>query len=70
MKHNLAPLATRRDIAMLALLHKCALGVAHPDLIALFPLQEPPGGLYTRLQKKRHEKQFVEPLYAPKTDYM
>jgi len=33
---NMAPLCTRRDIAILGLLHKCNLGLAHPGLQALF----------------------------------
>lgn len=35
--HNLAPMSTRRDIAMLAVLHRIALGVAHGPIQRLFP---------------------------------
>ena len=71
--HNLAPLSVRRDFAMLGLLHKCALGLAHPDLVALFPmrdLDEKRHQYSTRLSEKRHAKQFAESEYAPKSDYM
>ena len=37
--HNLAPLASRRDIAMLGALHKVALGTAPAQLALLFPLR-------------------------------
>ena len=59
--YNLAPLTTRRDIAMLGLLFKCAFGLAHPDLQKLFPRS--PGvthGYTTRLQDGRHSSQLEE----------
>ena len=37
MRYNLAPLALRRDIAMLGFLHKCNLPNAHPEMKRLFP---------------------------------
>ena len=37
--HNLAPLASRRDIAMLGALHKVTLGTAPAQLALLFPLR-------------------------------
>ena len=37
LEHNLLPLRTRRDIAMLGLMFKCAHGQAHEDLRQLFP---------------------------------
>jgi hypothetical protein len=42
LQYNLGPLAWRRDVAMLGLLHKCALGLAHSKLRALFPGQRTP----------------------------
>ena len=60
--HNLAPLTLRRDVAMLGLLHKCNLGVAHDQLRALFPpapLQPRPVH-HTRSAGKRHSRQLLE----------
>ena len=73
LKHNLAPLCVRRDIAMLALLHKCVLGIAHPHLKSLFPMRDKGdvGHQYnTRMQGRRHSKQLQEPQLAPRTDHM
>ena len=62
LQHNLAPLALRRDVAMLGLLHKCNLGLAHTLLKALFPAApaqlEPTYN--TRSVGKRHNKQLLE----------
>ena len=60
LDHNLAPLCTRRDIAMLGLLYKCAHGQAHPELCELFRRQEPMHCWQTRLQSNRHNIQLVE----------
>jgi hypothetical protein len=60
---NLAPLGMRRDIAMLGLLHKCSLGLAHPDLCALFPPAPPEQTqerYSTRLRVRRHDKQISD----------
>lgn len=43
MIYNLAPLATRRDIAMLGLIFRCATGKGHVGLQALFPAAPPVG---------------------------
>ena len=62
LQHNLAPLALRRDVAMLGLLHKCNLGLAHDLLKALFlpaPATQNPAHL-TRSVGKRHGKQLLE----------
>ena len=60
--HNLAPLALRRDVAMLGLLHKCNLGNAHPRLQELFPRAPPKEAAYysTRHSERRHSKQLLE----------
>ena len=43
--HNLAPLSSRRDIAMLGLIEKSVLGHAHPDFSTFFTLVvDAPGG--------------------------
>ena len=63
LQHNMAPLSLRRDIAMLGVLHKCAHGRAHPDLLKLFPLAPPTQNSSrhnTRLSSRRHGKQLLE----------
>ena len=61
IEYNLAPLSTRRDIAMLGLIFKCVHGQAHQDLQHLFPLSEMPAhGYPTRLKEHRHEFQLKE----------
>ena len=61
-KFNLAPLAFRRDVAMLGLLHKCALGLAHDSLQALVPAapQQHQRLFSTRLAGRRHNRQLLE----------
>ncbi len=60
---GLAPLDTRRNIAMLGLLHKVALGIAHPELMAMFPRAPPPKRtLWTNTFGARHSKQLFEPF--------
>ena len=61
-KYNLALLETRRDIAMLAVLHKVVLGLAPPQLAALFPAAPPaePGRSSTRLLVRRHDRQLLQ----------
>jgi len=49
LQFNLAPLALRRDIAMLGFLHKCNLPHAHPHIRELFP----PMGRATRSTHSR-----------------
>ena len=61
LEHNLLPLRTRRDIAMLGLLFKCAHGQAHEDLRQLFPRQTVLGHSYsTRSIGHRHSLQLEE----------
>ena len=61
LHYNLAPLALRRDLAMLGLLHKCNLGLAHPQLQALYPQVTLPRGQHrTRLSEQRHGHQLLE----------
>jgi len=62
LDHNLMPLNTRRDIAMLGFLHNCARASAHTSLCGLFPLA-PAGPTHhhaTRLQTHRHSYQLVD----------
>ena len=59
--HNLAPLCLHRDVAMLGLLHKCVLGLAHPELCKLFPLSTPaPRHYQTRATVGTHERQLLD----------
>ena len=58
LKYNLLPLETRRDIAMLGLLHKCVLGTAHPYLCQLFVCRKQQITKYsTRFNVTLHSKQ-------------
>ena len=66
LTHNLAPLALRRDISILGLLHKINLGIAHPDFRKLFPADECARRL-TRHNELRHSLQFQETF--GKTNY-
>ena len=64
-RYNLAPLETRRDIALFAVLHKIVLGIAPLQLAALFR-REPrpePGRTPTRLLVRRHGYQLQQPLF-------
>ncbi len=59
---NLAPLPSRRDIAVLGLLRTCALGIAPPQLCHLFPLDlSTPQTHATRLATARHHLQLCDP---------
>ena len=62
LAHNLAPLTLRRDIAALGFLHKIVLGIAHPAIVALFPMASP-----SRYSSRRHSKQFVDQIRAEDT---
>ena len=67
MRFNLAPLCARRDMAMLGLLHKCALGEAPPQLLDLFPLAPPTHHPNTRLHARRHHLQLVDKTHGNHT---
>ena len=52
---NLAPLSTRRDIAMLGVIHRAALGKGPAQLRAFFrPAPENPGQAGLRAEERRH----------------
>ena len=65
-RYKLAPLETRRDIAMLGLLHRISIGQAPLQLTELFPRALPPRPRafsdHTRLHTalKRQDRQFLE----------
>ena len=58
--HKLAPLALRRDIAALGLLHKIQLGEAHPDFNGFFQQRVDAAPVATRHGSRRHGRQFAE----------
>ena len=60
MEFRLAPLATRRDIAMLGLIHRAALRKGPPHFWKFFRLEQHPRASRTRLAQRRHGGQLVE----------
>ena len=61
----------RRDVAMLGLLHKCVLGVAHPELCKLFPLATPTLHHYrTRAAVRVHERQLLDRTQGRHTELL
>ena len=68
--HNLAPLKTRRDIAMLGIIHRAALGQGPAQLQYFFHRETRAGKLRTRLQWSRHEWQLHEYKDGHHTDYI
>ncbi len=59
-RYRLAPLPARRDMAMLAVLHRIVLGSAPSQLAQLFPFAPPRTRPQSRLLNQRHNKQFVQ----------
>jgi len=60
LMHNLAPLSIRRDIAMLGIIHRAALGKGPAQLQYFFQREVSRTPLRTRLQFSRHEWQLQE----------
>ena len=61
VKFNVCPLRCRRDVAMLGLIHKIVLGLAHPTFSILFPFADLPAHVInTRLRARRHNKQILD----------
>ena len=60
VEHNLAPLSTRRDIAMLGLIHRAVLGKGPEHFSRFFRLAPTTSLKKTRLQQRRHTRQLVE----------
>ena len=58
--HAMAPLSTRRDIAILGLLHKCNLGLAHRSLCELFYRDPHPPRRNTTLFPPLHERRLFD----------
>ena len=57
---SLAPLRTRRDIAMLGVIHRTVLGKGPAQLQQFFCRKAKEGVARTRLQARRHDCQLVE----------
>ena len=65
LKFKVAPLALRRVIGMLGLLHRCATGEAPPHLCKLFPLDGRRNRLnapITRLRTRYHNMRLVDTM--------
>ena len=58
--HRLAPLSTRRDCAMLGVIHRAVLGFGPPQFLDWFPLAPAVVRPATRLNARRHNKQVVD----------
>ena len=67
MKHNLAPLSLRRDIAALGFLHKINLGECHPAFREIFEANAVLPAYRTKRAVRRHGMQFAERFGS--TDY-
>ena len=67
---NLAPLKTRRDIAMLGIIHRAVIGKGPAHLHSFFRRGVPVQNPRTRSQTKRHELQLVEYRNGDHTDYV
>ena len=65
---NVAPLQMRRDIGLLGMLYKISHGLAHPEFGALFPRIERKASHQTRVARRRHDRQFVDPCDGSQLD--
>ncbi len=74
VRYRLAPLPSRRDMAMLGALHKVTLGLASAQLRELFPVQgqvqEPFLRQRLRYWRPLHDKQLRTPASASSTEVM
>ena len=62
-RYKLAPLPSRRDMAMLGMLHRIVLGEAPSQLASLFPFCDGHHAQFTRLAVRRHDRQFRVPSF-------
>ena len=60
MNFNLAPLSTRRDIAMLGVVHRAVLQEGPEQLRQFFEIDETLKSSPTRAATRRHKRQLVE----------
>jgi hypothetical protein len=72
LRHNLAPLSTRRDIAMLGLLHRITIGSAPPQFSELvFPSRSSSSApRYWRHRHGRHDRQLHDPIDGTQSNMM
>ena len=61
---NLAPLQSRRDMAMLGLIHRTVLGKGPEHFKDFFRLATATSDLRTRLGQRRHNRQLIDPRNA------
>ena len=68
-RYRLAPPKSRRDMALLGLLHRVVLNDASRQLAELFAFasSRPPEFLRTRLPVRRHNKQLIQPPFGTET---
>ena len=71
-RFNLAPLSSRRDMAMLGLIHRSVLGHGPSQFRSFFqPAGRPSHSHLTRYQARpRHGKQLADPIDGSHTDYL
>ena len=60
INYKLAPLSTRRDCAMLGVIHRAVLGLGPPQFCEWFPLAPVAVRPDTRLNRRRHNKQVID----------
>ena len=71
LRYNLAPLCSRRDMAMLGLLHRTVLGRGPPHFRQWFVRRETPvHTANTRLARRRHDKQLHDPLTGSHSTFL
>ena len=69
--HNLAPLQTRRDMAMLGLIHRTVLNEGPPQFQQwFFPDTRPKHSYNTKLQESKHNKQLSSYLTGRYTELL
>ena len=72
--HKLAPLSSRRDMAMLGLLHRVTLGLAPPQFATLFPVRgavdEPALRHQLRYWRPLHSRQLTTPANFRSSDVL
>ena len=61
LEHNMAPLCTRRDIALLGLIQRTVFGKGPPHFQQFFRRRDSAGRLYTRADVRRHHRQLEDP---------
>ena len=71
LDYNLAPLNSRRDIAVLGLIHRTVLGLGPAHFKSwFFPTSTPPHQYRTRQQTRRHTKQLHDYLQGNHTELL